>query len=545
MKKFIFTFCLLSFLILTTSVSGQLTYPTRYPSAVIPHNNDSSRLFFLYLPMQYENNVGQDTFKLYYVKTSTPPQYYLARSIDYGITWTDTQKVIVPSHESIIKNPNSSISYLAYNVWSGDTSFMYKAESSDGGFNFSNTGKVMELGEDKSFIWNEDTGEYWGYVRPYNIAPDCKCWMHNCFTIGNGVRKIALMKNSMNFPNSGDWSARNIIVEIDTNEYINSSSPDYRTQTYYMQVFRNDDDWWGLVGMYRVGNNGGETNDVPYTYPEYTSDVELMWSDDGEKWYRTNNRQPFIALHDSINTIYSVGTVVDDSIYIYSSESTLLHASYSTNGCANVKYRNDTASYTGKFYSIYLYKIGIDKLNEWRPPSKVKLTATIEGFLNTGTGKLNLRDTLPAELRNSTSPYGLVASSKSVIDSVTFKTECEFPHVNPGNYYLSVSGRNSIETWSSSAIMIYNDSATTYNFTTGATKAYGSNLILKDSLYCIYSGDVNKDDFVDNNDIVFIYNNIFLTGYYKTDLDRNLYTDMSDVIIASNNSNNLVSVIRP
>jgi len=495
--------------------------------------------------MQYENNVGQDTFKLYYVKTSTPPQYYLARSIDYGITWTDTQKVIVPSHESIIKNPNSSISYLAYNVWSGDTSFMYKAESSDGGFNFSNTGKVMELGEDKSFIWNEDTGEYWGYVRPYNIAPDCKCWMHNCFTIGNGVRKIALMKNSMNFPNSGDWSARNIIVEIDTNEYINSSSPDYRTQTYYMQVFRNDDDWWGLVGMYRVGNNGGETNDVPYTYPEYTSDVELMWSDDGEKWYRTNNRQPFIALHDSINTIYSVGTVVDDSIYIYSSESTLLHASYSTNGCANVKYRNDTASYTGKFYSIYLYKIGIDKLNEWRPPSKVKLTATIEGFLNTGTGKLNLRDTLPAELRNSTSPYGLVASSKSVIDSVTFKTECEFPHVNPGNYYLSVSGRNSIETWSSSAIMIYNDSATTYNFTTGATKAYGSNLILKDSLYCIYSGDVNKDDFVDNNDIVFIYNNIFLTGYYKTDLDGNLYTDMSDVIIASNNSNNLVSVIRP
>ncbi len=93
--------------------------------------------------------------------------------------------------------------------------------------------------------------------------------------------------------------------------------------------------------------------------------------------------------------------------------------------------------------------------------------------------------------------------------------------------------------------MIYNDSATTYNFTTGATKAYGSNLILKDSLYCIYSGDVNKDDFVDNNDIVFIYNNIFLTGYYKTDLDGNLYTDMSDVIIASNNSNNLVSVIRP
>ncbi|HMQ70599.1 MAG TPA: hypothetical protein PKA90_16585, partial [Ignavibacteria bacterium] len=319
------------------------------------------------------------------------------------------------------------------------------------------------------------------------------------------------------------------------------------TQTYYMQVFRNGDDWWGLVGMYRVGNNGGETNDVPYTHPEYTSDVELMWSDDGEKWYRTNNHQPFIALHDSINTIYSVGTVVGDSVYIYSSESTLLHATYSTNGCGNVYYRNDTASYKGKFYSIYLYKIGLDKLNEWRPPTKVKLTATIEGFLNTGTGKLNLRDTLPAELRNSTSPYGLVALSKSVIDSVTFKTECEFPHVNPGNYYLSVSGRNSIETWSSSAITIYNDSATTYNFTTGATKAYGGNLILKGGLYCIYSGDVDKDGFVNSTDENLIYIDAinFLTGYLATDLNGNSITDLTDYSIAFNNSINFVSVIKP
>jgi hypothetical protein len=186
--------------------------------------------------MQFQDNVGQDTFKLYYRNTSSPARNYLARSIDYGITWTDTHAVTVPSHESIAKNPDSSKFYLGFNFWDGNSSFMYAAQSTDGGFNFSNGDSVMELGEDKSFIWNVDTQEYWGYVRPRNIEPACDCEVQDCFTIGNGVRKIALMKNSGFFPFAGAWSARDTIVEIDPNEYTNPTSPDYRTQPYYMQV---------------------------------------------------------------------------------------------------------------------------------------------------------------------------------------------------------------------------------------------------------------------------------------------------------------------
>jgi len=81
----------LSFIIPTNSYS-QLTYPTKYPNAVIPHTGDGSRLFFLYMPMQYDDNNGQDTFKIYYVnKDLNGYKYYLARSIDFGITWSDTQ----------------------------------------------------------------------------------------------------------------------------------------------------------------------------------------------------------------------------------------------------------------------------------------------------------------------------------------------------------------------------------------------------------------------------------------------------------------------
>jgi hypothetical protein len=521
-----------------------------YPSAVIPHSGDGYRLFFLYMPMEYQDNVGQDTFKLYYINTGTNRRY-LARSINSGITWTDTQYVNVQDlqkgYEAIIQNPDSNKKYMSYNRWIGqNTSYMCNMVSTDGGFSFADTGVVMQMGEDKSFIWNEDTNEYWGYVRPRNIEPSCSCYVQNCFSVGNGVRKIALMKNSSFFPYAGAWTARDTIVEIDPNDYTNVNSPDYRTQPYYMQVFRSGSDWWGLVGMYRVGNNGGELNSIPYTDPEYTSDVELMWSDNGEDWYRTNNRQPFIALHDSIKTIYSVGTLVGDSVYIYSSESTRLHAGYYNRGCYYWK-DTDSASYKGKFYSIYLYKIGIDKLNEWRPPSIVNINYAVEGFLNTGTGKHNLRDTLTAELRNSTSPYAIASTTKSIIDSVTFLGAFNFPHVNPGNYYLTVYGRNSLETWSSNSISISNGTNISYNFTSSSIKAYGGNLVLKGSEYCIFSGDVNNDgsiNLADENLINADYSN-FVSGYVKTDVNGDFNVDLADLNIAYNNSNNFVSVIHP
>jgi hypothetical protein len=515
-----------------------------YPTAVIPHSGDGYRLFFLYMPMEYQDNAGQDTFKLYYINTGTNRRY-LARSINSGITWTDTQYVNVQDlqkgYEAIIQNPDSNKKYMSYNRWIGsNTSYMCKMVSSDGGFSFADTGVVMQMGEDKSFIWNEDTNEYWGYVRPRNIEPSC----YGSPTYGNGVRKIALMKNSSFFPYAGAWTARDTILEIDPNDYTNVNSPDYRTQPYYMQVFRSGSDWWGLVGMYRVANNGGENEPFPYTFPEYTSDVELVWSDNGEDWYRTNQRQPIIPLHDSIRTIYAVGTVVQDSVYFYSAESTVLHARYQINGCFGA--RQDSAV-NGKFYSIYLYKMGIDKLNEWRPPSIVNINCAVEGFLNTGTGKHSLRDTLTAELRNSTSPYAITSTTKSIIDSVTFLGAFNFPHVNPGNYYLSIHGRNSLETWSSNSISISNGTGVSYDFTSSSMQTFGGNIIYKGTKYCIFSGDVNNDGSInldDENLISDDYSN-FVTGYVNTDVNGDFIVNLTDLSIAYNNSNNFVSVIHP
>ncbi|HAY34370.1 MAG TPA: hypothetical protein DCY06_09555 [Bacteroidetes bacterium] len=71
------------------------------------------------MPMIYEDNAGQDTFKLYYVRGGSVLRRYLARSIDFGITWNDTQLVTVQENdrqwESIIGNPDSNNYYMAFN----------------------------------------------------------------------------------------------------------------------------------------------------------------------------------------------------------------------------------------------------------------------------------------------------------------------------------------------------------------------------------------------------------------------------------------------
>ena len=140
--------------------------------------------------------------------------------------------------------------------------------------------------------------------------------------------------------------------------------------------------------------------------------------------------------------------------------------------------------------------------------STINIKTILQGFYNTNDN-LNMRDTLRVYLRSNVSPYNLLDSSKSIIDSVTFTGPFTFSQ-SSGTYYIVMKHRNSIETWSRSGGENFVQGTTmNYDFTDSSSKAFGNNMIQIDNTpvrYSVYSGDVNQDGTVDLTDIVRIFN---------------------------------------
>lgn len=177
------------------------------------------------------------------------------------------------------------------------------------------------------------------------------------------------------------------------------------------------------------------------------------------------------------------------------------------------------------------------------PAINLNLTSIIEGFWN---GTVMISDTVKVYLRNSTTPFAKV-------DSATVKLNTSgigllsFTHASSGSYYLSVTHRNALETWSKNPVALTTGGTVSYDFTTAANKAYGDNLTLKISKFTFYSGDIDHNGFINLDDVLGIYNasTVFLSGYVLTDVNGDNITDLSDILIALNNSSNFVSLKRP
>ncbi len=173
----------------------------------------------------------------------------------------------------------------------------------------------------------------------------------------------------------------------------------------------------------------------------------------------------------------------------------------------------------------------------------VNLTAGIQGFWN---GTTQVSDTVKCHLRNSTSPYSEVAVISSVLDNSGFSSFI-FNTVPAGSYYIEITHRNSLETWSASPQAVVPGGTYNYNFTSAASQAYGNNLILTSGKYCDYSGDVNQDGFINLADVLLIFNasSVFSTGYIVTDVNGDSIADLTDITYAYNNSTNFVQKSTP
>ena len=203
-----------------------------------------------------------------------------------------------------------------------------------------------------------------------------------------------------------------------------------------------------------------------------------------------------------------------------------------------------------KYYNNYNpIPVGNFRARTFSPVStQLNLTMYIQGFYNAGSNTMT-GDTAIIYLRNSISPYATVDSAKAYVNSSGLGV---FTFLNSSNgtpYYIKISHRNSIETWSKTPKQ-FTASILNYDFTTAKTKAFGDNMIQVDSSplrFAVYIGDVNQDGTIDASDVSSVDNDAYnsVSGYVNTDVTGDNFVDAADVSIVDNNAFNSVSLITP
>jgi hypothetical protein len=180
-----------------------------------------------------------------------------------------------------------------------------------------------------------------------------------------------------------------------------------------------------------------------------------------------------------------------------------------------------------------------------------QIKSVIQGFYDPSSNVMNMKDTVRVYMRNISSPYAVIDSSKGVIDSLSFTGNFAFTNLPSGTYYIVLKHRNSIETWSKAGGENFVSGAPfSFNFNTDSSMTFGKNVIRVDNsppTYAIYNGETDQNGIIDLNDILYVYNDAanFSSGYLISDNTGDKFTDLYDVLITYNNSGNFVSVLKP
>lgn len=160
-------------------------------------------------------------------------------------------------------------------------------------------------------------------------------------------------------------------------------------------------------------------------------------------------------------------------------------------------------------------------------------------------------DTIRVYLHRTDLPAVIVDSAVATMSDNAVSNTLTYTKALDGTYYKVVKHRNSIMTWSAiGQTMTRGGVFSNYNFIQPDGQAYGNNqaIVSTSPFYRgMYSGDVDRDGFVDGFDLLRIDNDaaLFLAGYVQTDLTGDNFVDGTDFAIADNNAALFVSVIDP
>jgi hypothetical protein len=167
---------------------------------------------------------------------------------------------------------------------------------------------------------------------------------------------------------------------------------------------------------------------------------------------------------------------------------------------------------------------------------------------NSGVGNnIAISDTIKVQLRSQSSPNAPVLST-NILLSTNGTASISIPSSLMGeNYYIAVYHRNSLETWSSTAIAFTGN--TSYDFTTSNSQAYGNASMkqVEPGVWALYSGDQNQDGAITSSDLSSVATeaSLFSFGYINTDLTGDGAIDGFDLGLADNNSHALLVSAHP
>ncbi|MBI5473014.1 MAG: hypothetical protein HY961_11770 [Ignavibacteriae bacterium] len=150
-------------------------------------------------------------------------------------------------------------------------------------------------------------------------------------------------------------------------------------------------------------------------------------------------------------------------------------------------------------------------------------------------------DSVNVELRNTVGgldssfmyrePAWLLAdgSIRNMFDTTRTFIDYPFPIAGGGTYYIVVRHRNHLPIMSATGISVASSSTTSYDFTTGQDKAYGTNpMRLIGTKYCMYAGDGNQSAVVTAADANAAFGILNSTGYRNADINLSGIVTASD-----------------
>lgn len=290
-------------------------------------------------------------------------------------------------------------------------------------------------------------------------------------------------------------------------------------------------------------------NVVYFHHPPYTSgtthgpEAIMQWP--FQQWGATTVLSGREHIYERLNLngfTYFVNGLGGESIYPIGAPATGSIVRYNGNYGTMLGFAYQD-SLVFKFYNITGQIIDSYKLF---PVNKnLTLKVAIEGYYGQPVGPFHSYS-VKTKIRESFPPYNIVDSTQGSL-SASGTANFTLSRVNNAtNYYIVFQHKNTIETWSTGN-QKFTLNNLTYDFRTSASQAYGSNQVLLDTTYCIYSGDVNQDGIIDASDLGIVDNAafIFSKGGDGEDLNGDFIVDADDLAIVDNNSANFVGMIRP